>query len=235
MKKIALLIFVLFFISCGSSNNDIQSVKKELLISAYFYDENLWGQLENLKRGIIIVNPNNGPGDTIDTNYVQRIDTLNKNSQIPIGYVYTKWGARDLNEVKNDINKWLDMYNIKGFFIDEAANNEGNLSYYKNLYEYIKSKGDYLVVLNPGCKTNDKYYNYADVIVIFEDKFKNLNSDVCNKMQKNSAIIVYDANKSDMEQAMRIKCKYIYVTDDNGVNPYDSLPSYITEEINLLK
>jgi hypothetical protein len=38
-----------------------------------------------------------------------------------------------------------------------------------------------------------------------------------------------------MQQIMKLKCKYIYVTDNNGINPYNSLPIYLNEEIKFLR
>lgn len=243
MKKI-ILIIVLLFLGCqGNSkafeeqNATEKNQSKKIIIPLYFYDKSKWDEVANYKeKEIVILNPSNGPGDEIDVNYQNLIEKLNKNGNMPIGYVYTKWGNRNIEEVKNDIDKWIKFYpGIKGFFIDEASENESELDYYKNLYLYIKSKGNFYIVLNPGVYPDKKYFDISDNIVVFEDDFNKLNSDVCTENPSKSSIIVYDANKTQMENVLKYKCKNFYVTDDTLPNPYDTLPSYFDEEIKLLK
>ena len=146
MEKIVFIIGMLFILGCGSSdNNSIKEEKRGLIVPIYFYDLNKWQDVVNVNIDeIAIINPSNGPGSNIDENYVNFIDDLVKNNKSPIGYVYTKWGNRDISEVENDIDTWMVFYpNIKGFFIDEAATGLDKFEYYKDLANYIKSKGNY--------------------------------------------------------------------------------------------
>jgi len=234
LKRVFFAFFVLFFIGCGNDSNE--NLKSGLIIPAYFYDVDLWDKIiKTENKSVVIINPSNGPGKDIDYNYNNFISGLVQTSKIPVGYVYTKWGKRDINEVKNDINKWIDLYpDIRGFFLDEANSSALGVNYYKTLYEYIKNKGDYFVVLNPGTTPNTKYFNVSDLIVVFENDVSKLNKKVCENNFKKSAAIVYGANEEEMKMYKNV-CGYIYFTDDSGDNPYDTLPSYFDEEIEYLK
>ena len=107
---------------------------------------------------------------------------------------------------------------------------------YKDIYNYIKSKGKYFVVLNPGTMPNTAYFSIADNIVVYEGDVKNLPSEACKSYAYKSSIIVYGADEAKMREIVSIKhCRYMYITDDNDTNPYDSLPSYFDEEIDVLK
>jgi len=228
-----LLLAVFFFLGCGTSTE----VSKGIIVPQYFYDSALWDKVINADiGGYVIINPSNGPGDSADSAYVNEINELNAHSKIPIGYIYTKWGDRSIDDVKADIDKWLELYSgIKGFFVDEAASSADKSEYYTELADYIKSKGDYKIVLNPGTKPDAVYFGIADTVVVYESNASAVPDDVCSNYSDKSAIIVYGADEEEMENLVNRPCKYIYVTDDNDSNPYDSLPSYFDEEIDALK
>jgi hypothetical protein len=212
-----------------------------VIIPIYFYnndDTNKWEEVINIQsEAVVIINPFNGPGNEIDENYVTFINDLINNSKKPIGYVHTQWGERDIELVKKDIDTWLQFYpKIQGFFIDEASESITKIDYYKDIYNYIKSKGNYFIVLNVGTMPNESYFSIADNIVVYEGDVKNLPNEACKSYAYKSSIIVYGADEDKMKEIISTKpCMYIYITDDNDSMPYDSLPSYFDEEIELLK
>jgi hypothetical protein len=237
MKKYLVLILLSVFLGCGSGESGVTVKKRGLIVPVYFEDFEKRQEVINADtEEIVIVNPFNGPGSEVDENYVNFIENLNS-SKKPIGYVYTKWGNRDINQVKEDIDVWLELYpEIQGFFIDEVSNNENNVSFYKNISDYIKSKGNYFVVLNVGTMPESVYFSIADNIVVYEGNITNLPDKSCESYSDKSSIIVYGADEKRMREILLSKyCRYLYITDDNDVAPYDSLPSYFNEEIELLK
>ena len=54
-----------------------------------------------------------------------------------IGYIYSSYAARPLDQVKADVDRYDGFYTLDGFFIDEVTNdaNEAHLDYYAALYE----------------------------------------------------------------------------------------------------
>lgn len=121
----------------------------------------------------VVINPNSGPKNTSDptgfnggycqvyndTNYIPHgcnrdwtthLASINeRNNAQTIGYVYTSYGARDIDEVKADILEWSEWAseptwtagedaNIKmhGLWFDEIGADPGNYSYYQELITY---------------------------------------------------------------------------------------------------
>jgi len=212
--------------------------KRGLIIPAYFYNESLWERVVYAPIDeIVIINPANGPGSSKDENYEKFISDLTAHDKRPVGYVYTKWGDRDIDLVKDDIDTWIEFYpQIEGFFLDEAASGADKLGYYENIYDYIKSQGKFFVVLNPGTMPISAYFDISDNIVVYEGEAKNLTHESCKTYADKSSIIVYNATEEQMREIIATKhCKYLYITDENDSNPYDDLPSYFEEEIEALK
>lgn len=214
-----------------SKKNIIFSDRKVLILPLYFYDTAKWKKVSTVSNDeIIIINPSNGPGDEIDENYKNFLKTLS--DKVPIGYVFSNYSKRSLEDIKKDIDKWLLFYpQIRGFFIDEVS--EDNFNYYKQIFDYIKSKGNYLVVLNPGTIVDDNYFDISDIVVVYEDNKKEF-AKYCDKFPQKSALIVFNANKDDMKKLVEAKCRYIFITDEE-FNNYSDLPSYFDEELKLLK
>ncbi len=210
-----------------------------LLIPLYSYDATLWDKVINLDAYdvVAIVNPNSGVGDYVDPFYEEVINQLVENGKTPIGYVYTSYGSRNIDEVKAEIDKWIEYYpNIKGFFLDEVSSGIEDYSYYEELYIYIKSKGDYLVFLNAGTYPNEAYFSIADNIVIYENNPTYFDKSLCDNFPEKSSFIIYDADINIMADLMETtSCAYKYLTDDVLPNPYDTLPTYIDEEAELSK
>ena len=227
MFKFLITFFILFFYANADYN-------RTAVIPAYFYDFDKWDDVSKYKNNIVIISPSNGPGTEIDKHYQDFISKLNANKNLPVGYIYTKWTERDISEVKNDIDKWIELYQIKGFFLDEVSRHKEDLSYYKEISDYIHSKGDYYIVLNPGTYPDDEYFDIADNIIVFEDSVSELKGDECNLNSQKSSIIAYDSNESQMENViMNYKCRGVYLTDGTLPEPYD-LATYFDKEMELI-
>ncbi|WP_456480021.1 spherulation-specific family 4 protein [Nautilia sp.] len=237
MKFLKILVLAVVFWGCGT--NATAKGGGGIILPAYFYNQEIWDEVINApgETGfLVIVNPDSGPGLREDPHYTSIIGALKESGKKPVGYVYTKWGERELNETKADIDKWIKFYPlIQGFFIDEAASGADKISYYETLYEYIKSKGDYFIVLNPGTRCDSLYYNIADTIVVYEGEVGSFNPAVCSDNPEKDSVIIYGADEDEMKKVINAGCGYFYVTDDDGSNPYDSLPGYFYEEIEELK
>ncbi len=237
MKKYFLLIGILFLTSCGISVVK-ESSNRGLIIPAYFYDSDLWQKVIDADADIVaIVNPDNGPGNSKDSFYTHKIEDLIAKGKKPVGYVYTTYAQRNIEIVKDEIDKWIEFYpKIEGFFIDEVTSDAVHYDYYSDLKDYILSKGDYYIVLNPGTMPNAVYFSLADNIVVYEGNASLIPNKTCETYTDKSSIIVYDANETQMKDILyKYRCRYLYVTDDSGSNPYDTLPGYFDEEIKLLK
>jgi hypothetical protein len=127
------------------------------------------------------------------------------------------------------------------------ASDAAHLAYYQALYQYIKTKrSSYLVVGNPGINTLESYLSRptVDGLVTFEnDKgYAEYAPDPWTKTQPALAFshLCYDVPAADTMTnfvclAVARNAGSIYVTDDRGNNPWDTLPSYWRAEVALVE
>jgi len=217
--------------SCLDSN--IQQVEIKIIVPAYFPLTEYVKQkiLSNAEHVVLIANVGTPP--RVDMNLRKFIMQLVSKGGTVLGYIHTSWGSRNISYVKNDVDLWIQYYpEINGFFIDEVSNELRKLSYYEDLYKYIKSKGDYFIMLNPGTLVPTEYNNVGDSIMILEERYYtySLMSEALNPSKyKNPAIIVYDVKPEKALEVIRSLInrgfKYIYVYDAPQ-NIYDHLTRY---------
>ena len=231
-----------------------QAGSQHVAVPSYFYPGSLWTQMESGAPtvGLAIINPDSGPGASKDQNYANQVTSTEAKGIIAIGYVSTAYAgtqnaARTLAAVEHDVDTYYSWYpNIDGIFVDEvsidcAARN----SYYKPLYDYIKKKGGVArVVLNPGTDTSECYTSAGDIIVNFEDVYSNyVNWTPASWVSKYPACrfwqIIYSTSSAEMPNVIALSKErnagWVYVTDDGGDNPYDTLPSYWSHELSLAR
>lgn len=244
----------------SDASDDSESVSSDslqLLIPLYIYpswwdtDSYQWDDIADAADRAditVIINPNNGPdGGEPNSDYSVGLDDLRDAGVTILGYVYTSYGQRDSEDVQTDIDLYDAYYDIDGIFFDETANDEDNLSYYQELYSYVTEQTALeTVVINPGTSTIESYLNgdtvAADTAVTAENTYDAWldwpdQASWTSEMDSEAfSVMVYDCPDEDsMEAAIDLAVSrnygYIYITDDNGDNPWDSLPSYWSELI----
>jgi hypothetical protein len=216
----------------------------ELLVPAYFYpaDEgaSYWQALTDSAPEVgitAILNPDSGPGSTLDTRYSAVVDSLQAAGGRVIGYVHTSYGARSAATVRTEIDRYYALYGVDGIFIDEMSNDSAHLGYYQSLHDYIRGlDGSGFIVGNPGTQTAPDYLATADVLVTFESpaaEYAGYQADAWTQSQDASrfAHLVYEvpdaaAMQAAIARARAMNVGHVYVTDDDISNPWDKLPSY---------
>jgi len=223
-----------------------------ILVPAYFASGPLWDGLDFAASHVplvAIMNPNSGPGTIQDPGYVTAVAKLHAAGGRVIGYVFTSYGTRNIDTVELEINRYCSFYSVDGLFLDEMTNdtNTNHLDYYKALYQYIQTKGTNLLVAgNPGIKTQEAYLTTptADVLVTFEaykDYAAYVADDwVTNHLARWFCHLPYNVPDAatmtnDINLAAARNVGWIYVTDDNGANPWQTLPAYWTNEVNHVR
>ncbi|HEX2615222.1 MAG TPA: spherulation-specific family 4 protein [Nitrososphaera sp.] len=87
-------------------------------------------------------------------------------------YTWTKYGERNIDEVKADIDSQLAA-GVDGIFVDEVTNisTDKEYSYYSAIYKYVKSHDSgKLVVMNPGhYKVTEKIMQISDIVSLEEE------------------------------------------------------------------
>ena len=112
-------------------------------------------------------------------------------------------------------------------------------SYYKELNDYAKSKGLTFTVGNAGTLLGETYVDVVDNVIIFEEKGLPSISDFSQWHSvhlKNFSVIGYSV--SDLDQSYITNAEnylsYIYVTNDDLPNPWNSLPPYFEDLVTAL-
>jgi len=247
--KYLLMLFLLVFLSAYKESPkkiELKNNKNNISILLPLYSYPTKWNINKIKRMktkssnlITIINPNNGPGKKALNDYKNAVRTLNKNSILVIGYVYTKYGNRDKSLIFKDIDNWSKFYKnsgLSGIFLDEVKlSSKNKIKFYKEIHDYVKNKGFDLVILNPGMKVKQSILNknYFDIIVSFENSQKEWNK-YKNKLKSTKtkqALLVYEVNKINIEKEI-IKAKksgydYMYFTKDKNPNPWDTIEEFI--------
>ncbi|HEY4417459.1 MAG TPA: spherulation-specific family 4 protein [Verrucomicrobiae bacterium] len=226
-----------------------------LMVPAYFSPTTggYWSELNTAAKQvplIVIMNPDSGPGAVKNETYVHALAKLHQAGGKTIGYIHTSYGERPLAEVEKEINLYLSFYAMDGFFIDEMTgdDNAAHLNYYASIYQYIKARNPvYLVTGNPGTNTREDYLKKPtdDNLMIFEDNSTNYPAFspakwVAKYPATQFVHLPYNvATPAAMTNCLALaasrNASWVYITDDTLPNPYNTLPSYWTNEVALVK
>jgi len=230
-KNIFLIIGIFIFLFGCSNISIIKKISKDnRLIPLYSYPDYWYKNSELLNNTTVIINPDNGPGIDIDLEYEKGISFLKEKNTTVYGYVFTGYGERNIETIKEDILKWKKFYNIDGIFFDETPTNEEFLSKYIEISDYAKSLGIRKIILNPGITTSQKYIdcNNFDIIITLEVSSSEVFDTVENNIPSDKTVLaalIYDYSNSDkiINELNKRNFKYIYLTPDTLPNPWDTI------------
>ena len=247
MKKIFLMIGMLLgingFAEKNINKNNVK-IKQSVIATTYTYPDgknSFWNDVLTLgkdKVPYVLINPNN---------------KKNKEAGIKnIAYIPTTYQKRNIKEVKAEVDKYFEFYgadSINGFFFDEiATSTPQQVSYMKEVFEYVKSKSkNNLVIANPGASITDAISPYADIFVTSEvsantyiNKFEKPKSNFENNQSNAKHIwhIVHSATPKEYAEIVRLSRQrnagWLMITDDIMPNPYDKKPSKFIEMVNMI-
>jgi hypothetical protein len=237
--------------------------KLQILIPLYIYpdldiDNSLWKAVAEAQSKVditAVINPHNGPlSDTSDPRYRDYQKGLQalRNAKVRIlGYVPTNYAKREKQKIQEDIDTYIRHYDIDGIFFDEAANIAPYKDFYAQLAAYIRTKTKLTwVVLNPGVPTAPVYvdtqHSIADTVVTFEQTYAHWIKasgppDWTYALTASRfALLVHTApDISAMKRAIDLGTMrhygYVYITNDMGANPWDTLPSYWQDMVHYIQ
>jgi hypothetical protein len=211
-----------------------------IMIPLYTYPGASWSTVVAIKQAnpnvpiIAIINPNSGPGASLDPTYVAGIKSLQAAGVIVIGYVPTGYTARSASQVQAMVMDYKNWYPVTGIFFDEMANTAGSESYYSALSSFAKSVGFTYTVGNPGADTIPSYIGTMDTIVIYENQGLPVTSTIggwhTSYAKSNFAMMAYGVPAVDPAYPTTTSqyVGYIYITDEGLPNPYNGLPGYLS-------
>ena len=214
-------------------------------LPSYFYPGSLWDsatQAPGSVRRTLILNPDSGPGTQPDPNYVSAVASARTAGATVVGYVHTSYGNRPQEDVLADVQAYRQFYDVTHVFLDEVSSTAAELPYYGNISTAVRSAGG-LVLLNPGTHPDERYMALGDQVVTFEGTYDTyrraqIPSWTANHPPHKFTHLVYATAGRNMSNAISLagkrKAGNVYVTDDGGANPWDTLPSYWSDELDRL-
>ncbi len=192
----------------------------------------------------IVVNPVIGGIAGCQTQSFKNTLTNVQNANIDtVGYVATGYTARNIAEVKADIDKFVACEGIDGVFFDEVkAETAAEATYYQDICSYAKSAfiGESKLIINPGtnvslsftndfCNINMLYENFSNTWADFAVfGYEGAATDPAKAVMLHTAIDIPEM-KRVVDLAYSRKLDYIYVTSTTVPNPWTELTSYYTE------
>jgi hypothetical protein len=253
-----LAICALLFSACPShaDTRPDEPPRLRLFVPAYIYLgpkgmaewEEIFTASSRVPLVAVVNTPSSGPGNEPDATFAKLFQRAGKSSAVLIGYVDTSYARRPIQDVKNDVDKWVRFYpGIRGILLDQQAAGKEQVAYYKELYQYIRGTcGLKLVVANPGTICDETYFSKqtSDVICLHEgDKpvESNFFPDWTIGHPLTDVLVLQYGVKTKEEMlawidlAVRKKFGYIYITDRDGGNPWDHLPTYWKQEVDAVQ
>jgi len=226
------------------------SAATKLIVPLCVYPGSSWTTVAtsaSLVEIVVIINPNNGPDSSPNSDYVTYMQMLYDAGVDLVGYVHTSNGNRSLSAVEADIGTYASQYPLlSGIFFDETATTSDKISYYATIYEYTMSMPGWKYdILNPGVVPDSGYLAVSTHIITLENEGAMISSlanpswATCDTKDRFGAI-VNTANSSTMESVVNTLLNetyfgYIYVTDvADGCCTYNSLCSYYTSLVSYI-
>lgn len=220
--------------------------------------ENIWNRLVAYKQEhasvpfAATINPWSGPGTWLDPNYAQGISALREGGvEYVLGYVPTDYARQTGGASLSNIKAMMDTYRawypgVNGVMLDEVNSSSDRLAFYSELAEYARAAGLQYVFANPGTKIDAQYIEIFDNLVIYEHRVP----PSVSQLQENTYFPTYDPqyfsfavkNVPTLDVAYVDEASgyvsFLYLTDDveslSDPNPYNTLPRYFAELLDLL-
>ena len=190
---------------------------------------------------VAIVNPSDGPGSSKSSAYTSGIAALQAAHIEVIGYVATGYGSHSIASMESEMDQWKSFYpTLQGIFFDEQSNSTSDVAHYQTLSQYAKSLGLNHTVGNPGTDVPAAYIGALDTMLIYESNGVPSISSLAqwsSYAPSNFGVIPYavSAMNTTFVQQARQYVEYIYLTNDDLPNPWDSLTSYFSALMTALE
>ena len=187
---------------------------------------------------IAVINPNSGPGSSLDSNYVQGIKNLQAAGVKVLGYVATGYAGNSISSEESQVSAYESWYGVNGIFFDEMSNSGTTASYYSTLNTYVHSLIPGSTTMgNPGTSVDTALIGTLDILCIYESSGYPTISFLTYPGYAPTYFsnIVYGVSLSNtFLTGLAGVNSWTYLTDAGGSNPYDVLPSYFTSEVAAL-
>jgi hypothetical protein len=194
--------------------------------------------------GLVVANPASGVGGAQDVTYVDAVAAARARGATVLGYVSTRYGARDAAEIDAEVAAWFDWYAVDGIFYDEVPDAVGcvdTVDWYAARAAVAReiAPGAFLAY-NPGIDSCEAWLDQADLVVVIEHDAATVRGFALPEWASGWPadrfwLLAYAATDADMtallDEARAAGVGWVYVTDDVLPNPWDDAPAFWGDEI----
>ena len=211
-------------------------------VPAYFHpldDPAAWQRMTALAPLLrfVVVNPHNGPGSGPEPGYAQPARLLAAAGVRTVGYVDTGYGSSPVADVAEQVAAYRSWYAVHGVLLDQVSSGLADVDRYQSYATSARAAGARFIVLNPGTLPHPAYLALADVVITFEGPWP-----VYRVLPRPDWVLRWPATRfchlvydipadsigAAVHAATRQHAATVYLTNGNGPNPWQHLPTFLT-------
>jgi len=217
---------------------------QDTYIPSMFYPDRDWTQAIDTKPAprVMLLNVDNGVGPGPLPHFQAVVRQAQAAGITVLGYSSTEYGQRPTGSIETEVREYRAWYGVNGILLDLTQGTPGELSYYRELANYIRATVPHAVVwLNPGDYPDPSFMSIANVVMVFEGSYAQYLADRvpgwASHYQPDQFVhVIYATPRSDLASAVRLsrarRAGYLFVTNLPGSpDPYDAMPSYWPQEV----
>jgi hypothetical protein len=219
-----------------------------LIVPAYWDPDDQWQQIiaSAPTVGMIIFNPNSGPGTAAKPGYAAAIAQAQKAGIKVLGYVSTQYGARAEADIDADVNGYYSLYSPSGIYFAEGptADTCDTLQAEYQRLTALALSHDSRATLAIGTRFCPTFITFSDLMVEFAETYSMYQSYVSPSWMPGGSpgrfvhfiSEVPDADASQvLSRAIGLGAGWVFTTDGTAPNPWGALPSYFDQEVTALR
>jgi hypothetical protein len=218
-----------------------------MLVPAYFHPAQSaagWSSLADPRLLAVVLNVDDGPGDAREAQFVSAVAAIEAAGGTITGYVDAGFGARSITDMQTAARHYQDWYGVSDIFLDQVPAGPATLDVYRTAAATLRAKGATFLVFNHGVYPDPGYAAIADLLVTFEGPWSAYQLMGAPPAWATAlpawrfCHLVYGVPETALEQAVSLAGQrgvgVLYVTDGQGVNPWNGLPGYFDREVSLV-
>lgn len=218
-------------------------------LPAYFYPwpgDADWNRVAALEAGsVVVLDPADGPGRSVDPNYLEVVRRLQDSGAVLLGYVDTAYARRDLDAVLDDARRFREWYGVTGVFLDRVLLRlPAHVEACGSVAARLRADGA-RVALNPGQPDlPPEAFELADHVVVFEGRYDDYLGRSFPPVPPGAApdavwhLVHAVATLASMREVVRLAATrgadLLLVTERTMPSPWDGLPAYWSDELDAL-
>ena len=219
-----------------------------LVVPAYYTPGADWDRIIAASDvvGMIIFNPNNGPGVTSDPAYTAAIGKARSAGILVLGYVATNYGNRAEADINADVNAYYDQYQPSGIYFAEGPMEADCTTLdpeYRRLTSLARSRaqGTFVAIGTRFCPT---FITFSDLMVEFAEDWNTYQSYKVPEWMPAASpdrfcqfinSVPPEQASHALSTAVSYGAGWVFATDGVYPNPWGALPSYFDQELTAVR